>query len=149
MTKVFLSASVLKYRKEMAEAVSQTIKESFIQGVKTYRGEESPLAHPDLLPPPKIEIIELSCYQGKPGDLILLATSEDFGIWNVHIVIRDEAGNVVESGDAAPFEDAPDCWDYMTTTSVPAGTHVTVSAAATDQLLNVGVANVVGMIVRE
>ena len=149
MTKVFLSESVLKYRREMAEAVSQTIKGSFIDGVKTYRGEEPPLAHLDLLPPPKIEIIELSCYQGKPDDLIFLATSNDFGIWNVHIVVRDEAGNVIESGDAAPFEDAPDCWDYMVTVSVPAGTHVTVCAAATDQFWNVGTARMVGTVVRE
>lgn len=146
MTKVILSESVLKYRREMAEALSQTIKESFIEGVKTFRGEEPPLAHPDLLPPPQIEVIELSCYQGKPGDLIFLATSDDFGLWNLHVVIRDEAGNVLESGDAAPFEDSPDCWDYMATVPVPAGTRVTVSAAATDQFWNVGAACVAATI---
>jgi hypothetical protein len=138
MTKVILSKSLLEYRREMAEIVRQSVKESFIGGVKAFHSGEPFLAHPDLLPPPKIEIIELTTYKGQIGDPIFLATSDDFGIWNVHMVVRDDKGNLIESGDAASFEDGSGCWDYMATASVPSGTSVTIYAAATDSLGGVG-----------
>jgi|KBSSwiStaDraftv2_1062776.scaffolds.fasta_scaffold34043_3 hypothetical protein len=147
MTKVILSQAVLNYRREMAEAVSDTIKASFIDGVKPFVTEERFLTtSPELLPPPKIEVIELTNYQGNIGDLIFLATSADFGIWNLHVVIRDDKGNVIESGDASPFEDAPDCWDYVATVAVPSGTSVTVYATATDRFWGVGALRTTGTI---
>ena len=132
MTKVKLSESVLNYRRGMAEAVSDTIKANFIDGVKTFVTEERVLTFPELLPSPKIEVIELTNYQGNLGDPIFLATSTDFGIWKLHVVIRDDKGNIIESGDAAPFEDAADCWEYIVTVAVPSCTSVTVYATATD-----------------
>ena len=147
MTKVILSQAVLNYRREMAEAVSDTIKASFIDGVKPFVTEERFLTtSPELLPPPKIEVIELTNYQGNIGDLIFLATSADFGIWNLHVVIRDNKGNVIESGDASPFEDAPDCWDYVVRVALPSGTSVTVYATATDRFWGVGALRTTGTI---
>jgi len=147
MTKVILSQSVLNYRKEMAEAVSDTIKAGFINGVKNFITEERFLpTSPELLPPPRIEVIELTSYQGNIGDLIFLATSTDFGIWNLHVVIRDDKGNVIESGNASPFEDAPDCWDYIATVDVPSGTSLTVYATATDVFWGVGALRTTGTI---
>jgi len=131
----------------MAEAVSDTIKASFIEGVKTFVTEERFLTTtPELLPPPKIEVIELTSYQGNIGDLIFLATSTDFGIWNLHVVIRDDKGNIIESGDAFPFGDAPDCWDYVATATVPSGTSVIVYATATDGFWGVGALRTTGTI---
>jgi len=139
MTKVILSPSVLNYRKEMAEAVSDTVKANFIDGVKPFVTEERILTiSPELLPSPKIEVIELTNYQGKVGDLIFLLTSTDFGIWKLHVVISDDQGNVVESGDATPFDYDPDCWEYIVTTDVPSGTSVIVYATATDGFWGVG-----------
>ena len=147
MTKVRLSQSFLNYRKEMAEAVSDTIKASFIDGVKTFVTEDRFLAtSPELLPPPKVEVIELTSYQGNIGDPIFLATSADFGIWKLRVVIRDDKGNIIESGDAAPFEDASDCWEYIATVSVPSGTAVTVYATATDSFWGVGACRTTGTI---
>jgi hypothetical protein len=141
MTKVRLSESVLNYRREMAEAVSQTIKASFIHGVKNFISPQPSWVDKHFLPPPKIEVIELTCYTGKIDDPIFLATSADFGISNIQVVIWDDKGNVIESGDAAPFEDDPDCWDYLARVPVPSGTRVTVYAAATDPLWGVGAAS--------
>ena len=138
MTKVILSESLLDYRREMAEIVRQTVKENYIAGVKTFHSGERFPAQVDLLPPPKIEMIELTSYKGQVGDLILLATSDDFGMMNLHVVIQDDQGNLIESGDAAQFEDCSDCWDYMATASLPSGTSVIVSAVATDCLWGVG-----------
>ena len=136
MTKVILTESVLSYRREMAEAVSDTIKANFIDGVKTFVTEERFLTtSPELLPPPKIEVIDLTSYQGKIGDPIF-----------IHLVIRDDKGNVIESGNAAPFDDAPDCWDYIATADVPSGTSVIVYATATDALWGMGALRTTGTI---
>ncbi len=147
MTKVILSQSVLNYRREMAEAVSDTIKASFIEGIKTFVTEERLLTtSPELLPSPKIEVIDLTNYKGHIGDPVFLATSADFGIWNLHLVIRDDKGNIIESGNAAPFEDAPDCWEYVATTEVPSGTPVNVYATATDGFWGVGALRTTGTV---
>jgi hypothetical protein len=139
MTKVFFPRSMGDYRREMAESVRQVIKENFIAGVKTYVGEEPPLAAPDLLPPPKIETIFLDIYHGQVDEEIMMAISDDFGIASVQIILRDEKGNVIEGGQADPFCESPDCWSDVTTVPVPSGTHVIVRAAATDCLGGVGV----------
>ena len=147
MTRVILSEDLLNYRREMAEAVSDIIKASFIDGVKTFVTEDRFLAtSPELLPPPKIEVIELSSYQGNIGDPIFLATSTDFGIWKLRVIIRDDKGDIIESGDAAPFEDASDCWEYIASDSVPSGTAVTVYATATDGFWGVGALRTSGII---
>jgi len=147
MTKVILSQSVLNYRKEMAEAVSDTIKASFIDGVKTFVTEEHLLrTSPEMLPSPRVEVIDLTNYEGHVGDLIFLAASTDFGIWNLHLIIRDDKGTIIESGNAAPFEDAPDCWEYVVMTEVPSGTPVTVYATATDGFWGVGALRTTGTI---
>jgi hypothetical protein len=146
MTKVILSQSLLNYRKEMAESVSDTIKASFIDGVKAFVTEERILTSPELLPSPKIEVIELTNYQGNTGDPIFLATSADFGIWKLRVVIRDDTGHIIESGDATPFEDASDCWEYIATADVPSGTPVIVYATATDGFWGVGALRTTGRI---
>jgi hypothetical protein len=142
MTKVFLSKSLLKYRREMAEAVSGTIKAGFIEGVKIFRLGDPPLAQPDLLPPPKVEVAP-NFYQGQVDDPIFFTIFTDFDAWSVRVVLQDEDGNVIENGDAAQFEDASDCWDYRAVVSLPSGTKVTITAAATDQLGAVGVARMI------
>jgi len=143
MTKVILTESLLNYRREMADLVRQTVKESFIEGVKSLSlgSEESFPSQADLLLPPRIEVIELSLYHGHIGDPIFFATSDDFGIWNVHVVIKDVKGNLIESGDASQFEDCADYWDYLATVSIPAGTCVRVYVSATDGLWCVGLSS--------
>jgi hypothetical protein len=138
MTKIILSEALRDYRREMAEIVRQTVKEKYIAGVKTFYSRGLFMTQTDLLPPPKIEMIEVSTYKGQVDDLILLATSDDFGMTNLRVVIQDDQGNLIESGDAAQFDDCSDCWDYMTTVSVPSGTPVIISVVATDCLWGVG-----------
>lgn len=53
---------------------------------------------------------------------------DNFGVSNVHVVIRDQQGNIIESGDAFHELNSPDIWNYLTTVSV------IVSAAATNRV---------------
>ena len=139
MTKVILTGFLLAYRKAMPKIVSRLIRESFIDGLKVWSPSEPPLARPNLLPPPWIEAIELRFYQGQTDNMIVMAISDDFGVGNVHVILRDEAGKQIESGNAVPDPEYSGCWTYLTTTCVPSGTAVTVQAAATDRLGGVGV----------
>jgi hypothetical protein len=138
MTKVFLNRFILSYRQEMVEAVCDIIKGKFIVGVKYWGSPAPPLAQADLLTPPTIEILELRYYQGRIDDSILIATSDDFGIVSLHVTVKDAAGKLIESGDATPWLDAPDCWSYAATADVPRGTSVVVCVAAIDSLGGVG-----------
>jgi hypothetical protein len=126
MTKVFLSPLLLSYRQEIADLARWCIKRKHIAGVDSWDREEPVLAQADLLPPPQIEYIDLMSYEGQVHDLIMFFISEDFGLYNVHVIIKDERGHVIESGDAFTCMDNPDIWNYFTTTAVPSGTSVTV-----------------------
>jgi hypothetical protein len=141
MTKVLCDESVFDYQREMAETVREVIRSQYIAGVKVWdirECGEPPLAHADLLPPPTIEAIALMVYEGKVDDLIFVATSSDFGVWQVHVTIMDHRGNLIESGNA--FEDPIGSgeWFYFGKVAVPSGTTVTVHVAATDRLGGVG-----------
>ena len=146
MTKVYFASSVLDYRQDMAETVRQVIQEKFIAGVKTFTSRDPLLSGPDLLPPPRIEVIELNFYQGQVDDEIMLWISSDFGLARVGVVIMDEQGNVIERGEAEPFSESAEYWSYVAEVPVPSGTFVIVQAAAIDCLGGVGVLRTVGTI---
>ena len=133
-TKVRISPSLLDYRQGMAELVRQVVKEKFIAGVKpSFAGEPSWIPS-DLLPPPKIEVLNLGYFTAGIDNIILIETSDDFGIINLFLIFKDENGNLIESGNAFDCPDEANHWVYITSVPVAAGTSVTVQAVATDQL---------------
>jgi hypothetical protein len=138
MTKVFIDASGIVYRKEMAEAVSEIIKRRYIAGVQACGCTEPPLAQVNLMPPPLIETLDLTIYDGQSNNAILITSSDIFGIVNLHVTIIEAAGNVIESGEAVESFEGSGYWGYITAVSVPSGTSVIVHAAATDSLGGVG-----------
>jgi hypothetical protein len=125
MTKVLFDGFILNYQRQMAEIFGEITKGKFIGG-------ESSLAQADLLSPPKVEKLDLFFYEGRADNLIWIHTSDDFGIVNLYLIFKHEQGNLIERGEAIPWPDEPNRWAYVTTASVPAGTAVTVYAAATD-----------------
>jgi hypothetical protein len=138
MTKIYFANSILDYRQDMAEAVRQLIRENYIGGVKPFIGDDPRLSQPDLLPPPRIEAIELHFYQGRVDDQVMLCVTSDFGLASVSVVIMDGQGNLIERGEADPISASAECWSYVARVDVPAGTSVTVQAAAVDRLGGAG-----------
>ena len=139
MTKLFLSPLLLHYRQYIADLSSQSIKRRYIAGMDVWDGSEPVLAQDDLLPPPQIEAMDLMIYEGHVHDLLLFVISSVFGISHVRVLINDERGNVVESGDAFVCLDKPDIWHYFTTVPVPSGACVTVRVIASDRVLGIGI----------
>jgi hypothetical protein len=72
------------------------------------------LAVADYLHAPDIEVIDLSGYHGKPGDVIRIEVTDDFAVREVKAVITNPDGSVVEEGFATP-EPAGYGWRYTAT----------------------------------
>ena len=139
MTKIILSPLLLDYREFIADLSSQSSKSRYVAGVDVWECSEPVLAQDHLLPPPQMEAMDLAIYDGHVHDLLLFLVSSVFGISNVHVVITDQHGDLVESGDAFVCMDEPDIWHYFTTASVPSGTSVTVQVIASDRVLGMGI----------
>lgn len=87
----------------------------------------------DFLNLPSIDEVDLSAYSGKIGDKIAIATTDDFGVVNVHLKLTDPNGNTLESGNAIEYPVGSGQWTYTATANVPAGTIVGVTVTATDR----------------
>jgi hypothetical protein len=132
MTKVLITEYFLAYQRGMDEFVRQIVKEKYIAGVKSGGHAEPSWIPADLLPSPKVESLDLDFYEGRVDDIISIYTSDDFGIINLYLILKDENGNLIESGNAIDWPEEPNRWAYITRVTVPAGTSVTVHAAVID-----------------
>ena len=138
MTKVLMNIDLLGYQMAMKDALRQVIQENFIGGIRQAERVEPPLACENLLPPPYIMYLSLEAYEGQGDDFIGVVAYHDFGIHAMHITILDEQGNLIETGEASPFPNDPELWEYLPTIRVPAGTAVTVHVTAIDCMGGVG-----------
>lgn len=104
-------------KNQMYEAQSDSSK-----GITTYN-----VAVADLLNAPDIEKIDLSNYNGNPGDLIKITAIDDFQVISVTVKIENADGTLVEEGNAV---DNGAEWIYTATASNPdlAGDKITVQA---------------------
>ena len=132
MTKVWINEYFLAYQKGMVEFVRQIVKEKYIAGVRPDSREEPPWVLSDLLPPPKVESIDLDFYEGGLNDFISIYTSDDFGIVNLFLTMTDESGNLIESGNAVEWPEQPNRWAFFTQVHVHPVISVTVQAFAID-----------------
>jgi hypothetical protein len=79
---------------------------------------------------PAVDEIRLTRYHGQAADVIDIVASDDIGLTEVRVVIKNSATNaILEEGVAAP--NGPD-WAYTATTTLPASTPVTIEVTAKD-----------------
>jgi len=150
MTKVRLSPLFLEYRQMMEQQVHEARNEKLRllaqadMAIEDFpnRMELPAPAKAGLLTHPKVGFSMADIYlrNGKTDGLILINTSDEFGIESIYVTLRDEAGNLLESGDAMRDENCEGNWGYMPCEPIPLGTTVTVRAVAMDALggLSVG-----------
>ncbi len=84
------------------------------------------IAMRDAMCPPVVEELDLSGYQGLPGDIIRVRAADDFAVVGVEIAVRDAQGMVLEHGAAAAA--GGDVWLYCATAEAPEGATVTATA---------------------
>ena len=84
----------------------------------------------DFLTPPVVDLIELSGYKGRAGNLIRVLASDDVEVVSVKVALRDAQGTVVEEGPAAKIHGV---WVYSVTTHAPEPASLAIEATAMDR----------------
>ena len=144
MTKVFLSPAVLGFRQAMADLVQQVCDEHALAGVgrewdpelEPERTEVAELGIAGLLRPPKIEMVwpSLCLKDGRLDGIILIHTSEYFGVMNVYVILEDEEGNHLESDYALDNDYVENHWGYIASAPANPGMTIVVRVLALDRL---------------
>ena len=94
-----------------------------------------------LLTPPWIDMLwpDIDVRDGETNGLILIDTADVFGIMNIYVTLRDEAGSLLESG-CAMRSGVCGHWGYITDVNLPVGMPVFVRAVALDCLGGIRIA---------
>jgi hypothetical protein len=67
----------------------------------------------DFMTKPVIERVDVSEYQGRPGDVVTISAWDKWNIEGVGVVIFNALGEVIEFGEAVPREFSGNTeWDY-------------------------------------
>jgi hypothetical protein len=144
-TKVRVPPSLLDYWQGMAQYVNDLRDEKLRiaaraeTGLEPFTGEMDVCA-PEvagLLTPPWIETLFPEFYLGDDGEIegiIHIVTSDLFGITSMAVTIRDEAGNLLERGEAMLDQNCLGLWTYLPSLAPVVGTFVIVRAVAVDAL---------------
>jgi hypothetical protein len=87
----------------------------------------------DFLSMPTMDDLDLSKYQGKVGDKILITTYDKVGVSTVDVSLKKMDGTTIEQGQAVEQGDGSGNWEYVATVPVPAGTDIFIKAEAYDR----------------
>jgi len=85
----------------------------------------------DYLNPPSMDDLDLSAYEGKVGDSILITTHDDIGVVRVNVELTRTDGTNIEKGQAVELGIGN--WAYIATVPVAAGTDIFIEANAFDR----------------
>lgn len=149
-TKVRVSPFLHDYCQEMAQRVNDARDEKLRIAARMKINLEPCTEQMDmpvfetagLLMPPRIETLLPTFYWqgGKIESIIHMITSDFFGIVDLHVTLRDEAGNLLERGPAMRDPIYLGYWAYLPRLVPAAGTTVIVRAVAADALGGVSIA---------
>ena len=148
-TKVRMSPDLLDYRQTMQQLVHEARDEKLQLAARAEVIQE-PFPFVDipapekagLLTPPRVETLFGMIYlrEGQTDGLIQINTVDVFGIEDIYVTLRDEAGNLLESGYAMRAEVCETSWGYIPCEPLTPGMPVVVRAVAADSLGGIGVA---------
>jgi hypothetical protein len=96
-----------------------------------------------LLMPPWIETLLPEFYLRGDGEIegiIHILTSDLFGIASMAVAIKDQAGNLLERGEAMRDETCLGYWVYLPDLTPPVGTCLIIRAVAKDALGGLNIA---------
>jgi hypothetical protein len=94
------------------------------------------LAVADFLHEPEFKPLDLSKYQGKIGDTIVIQAMDDLGMAEVNVMISSDTGALIESGKAVEIGARSGKWVYIATAPVASGSNVFIEVTGTDHANN-------------
>jgi len=84
----------------------------------------------DWFAKPKLLNIDVSDWTGQTGQDIRVLAQDDTFVANVHVLIKDANGNILEQRQASKADGL--WWNYTTTMNLPTGIGLVVTATAED-----------------
>lgn len=150
-TKVKVSPLLLDYQSTMAQWLEEAREEKLKYAAQTEENLEPfdnqvqipAFEQAGLLTPPQIECVTPNFYWREGGGIegiIHVITSDVYGIVSISLTLRDEAGNLLESGQAMRDEQWVGYWSYLPRLTPTVGTSVIVRAVAADALGGLSIA---------
>ncbi len=85
----------------------------------------------DYMRPPVVTGINISYYQGRAGDIILVTATDDFHVKEVFLKICSPDGKILEKGLCQPDPNG-NYWEYKTQKAVENYSGLTITAIARD-----------------
>jgi hypothetical protein len=140
MSKVKPSEAQMERRQRFKEAVAygksvmaDPAVHALYEGVAKERQKPTfSLMVADYMNVPSIKGIDISAYNGKVDDVIIVNATDDFGVVRVQVSISmDGENSPIESGDAVQTEDG--LWMYTAASAVPSQTKVNIKVTAADR----------------
>jgi hypothetical protein len=113
------------------KVLSDPLQQAIYRGLGAERNQPpNALLISNYLNPPKVDLIELSGYHRKAGDVVKVLATDDIEVVSVTVRILDADGAVLEAGPASKVHGV---WIYRATVSAPARESLTIEAIATDR----------------
>ncbi len=112
-----------------ARAMKNAALKAFYEGLKKDGQSAYNIAFRDALKSPEVRLLNTAAYNGLPGSKIIVEASDDCTVDKVTVLIHDNQGVLVESGDSSLDEDEFQ-WTYLATgyNTMPAGSKITATA---------------------
>ncbi|MBW8688171.1 hypothetical protein [Chitinophaga rhizophila] len=89
------------------------------------------MAMRDAFKAPVVDSIDTTNYQGRTGNPVIIQASDDFKVTTVKVIIRTNAGAVIEEGEATLQDNGLD-WLYTATVNNASLTGSVITAVAVD-----------------
>lgn len=94
------------------------------------------LAVGDYLKVPTIKPLDLSNYQGRIGDTIVIRATDDIGLADLDVKISAQTGDLIEQGKAIEIGAGSGKWIYTATAQVSVGSDVFIEVVGVDHARN-------------
>lgn len=118
---------------DFARTKEAYLNQELVTGVSAYY-----IAIMDWFSAPKVLVINVDTWTGKPGQMIRIKARDNIGVTGVSVVIRDSQGNVLEAGEAVQSRPSSPWWKYITQDCADMQPFPTVEVTARDLAGNQG-----------
>jgi hypothetical protein len=136
-----LSEAEAEHRQDFAQAASwakEALQDDELRPFYQALGKERDIppraaAVSDYLVRPTLEGLDLAEYAGQAGDRIFFMASDNGGLVEATVTIRDGNGTVFESGSAVEVDADTGYWMYEAQSAIPAGSTVAINVKVSDR----------------
>ncbi|HEX5808063.1 MAG TPA: hypothetical protein VFY25_05315 [Anaerolineales bacterium] len=124
--------SLSRLRRAVTYACFAQGQDVYIHKARQYGTTGYSMALIDSLGAPKVLEIDLDGWTGEIGETIRVKARDNIAVAGMLVVIRDVQGNLLEVGQAAPFDLGSTWWRYVTRSRIHMEPFPSVEAIARD-----------------